>query len=99
MTWSHFFADKPYLRIGHARQHFLRSHSIKRGYAWIKKNCYLKRLIFSIHIVTVSLKTTGNSSGGSLRLRPRAAVNRTSVMRSRLGYSQLNRRPDSIINR
>jgi hypothetical protein len=51
--WSYFFANKPYFRVGHARQHFPRSHRIKGGYAWIKKKCYLKRLFFVIHIVMV----------------------------------------------
>jgi hypothetical protein len=58
---SGFFADKPYFCIGHARPHFHWSHRVKRGHAWIKKNCHLKRLIFLIHITIVALRRSSSA--------------------------------------
>lgn len=43
--WARFLTDKPYVRIGHARQHFPGSHRIQRGYTWIQQNCDLKSVV------------------------------------------------------
>ena len=60
---SYFSADKADFRSGHARQHFPRPHRIERGYAWIKKNRYLKWPIVLLHIVMVGLTATVYVSG------------------------------------